>query len=59
MAKKLTEVENVLLGLDLRACIPAFREIKVGLEEFLLMCGEDIVRVGVEKVVVAKRLYTE
>ena len=46
MVNKLTEIENVLLGLDLRECVPAFRKHKVGLEEFLLMKEEDIVRVG-------------
>ena len=45
MVNKLTEIENVLLGLDLRECVPAFRKHKVGLEE-LLMKEEDIVRVG-------------
>ena len=56
MVNKLTEIENVLLGLDLRECVPAFRKHKVGLEEFLLMKEEDIVKVGVDKVGVVKRL---
>ena len=56
VVKKFTEMENVLLGLDLREYVPAFREHKVGLEEFLLVKEEGIMRVGVEKVVVVKRL---
>ena len=56
VVKKFTEMENVLLGLDLRELVPAFREHKVGLEEFLLMKEEDIVKVGVDKVGVVKRL---
>ena len=49
------ESEN-MVALDLRECIPAFRKHKVGLEEFLLVKKEGIMRVGVEKVVVVKRL---
>jgi len=54
--KKYTEMENVLLGLDLGECVPAFKKHRVGLEEFLLMREEDIVTVGVDKVGAVKRL---
>eukprot|EP00092_Neocalanus_flemingeri_P001990 GFUD01002123.1.p1 GENE.GFUD01002123.1~~GFUD01002123.1.p1 ORF type:complete len:485 (+),score=192.90 GFUD01002123.1:828-2282(+) len=56
MVKKFTEMENVLLGLDLREFVPVFREHKVGLEEFLLMREGDIERLGVDKVGAVKRL---
>ena len=45
-----------VVGLDLRELVPAFRELKVGFEEFLLMKEEDMVKVGVDKVAMVKRL---
>ena len=48
--QKCTEMENVLLGLDLREYVPAFMEHKVGLEEILLMKEENNVKVGVKNV---------
>ena len=56
MVKKFTELENVLLGLDLGDLVPAFRELKDGFEESLLMKEVDMVKVGVDKVGMVKRL---
>jgi len=54
--KKFTEMENVLLGLDLREYVPLFRKHMVGLEEFLLMREADIAGIGVDKVGAVKKL---
>ena len=54
--KKFTEMENVMLGLDLREYIPAFRNHKVGLEEFLLMSEQDMKSLGVDKIGAVKKL---
>ena len=57
VVKKFTEMEDVLLGLELRELVPAFRELKEGLEEIFLMKEEDNVEVGwVDKVGMVKRL---
>ena len=56
VVKKYTEMENVLLGLDMRELVPMFRDHKVGLEEFLLMREDDMLRMGVDKVGSLKRL---
>ena len=47
MVKKFTELENVLLGLDSRDLVPAFRELKDGFQEFLFMKEVDMVKVMV------------
>ena len=53
---KFTEMENVLLGLDLYEYLRVFNDHNVGLTEFLLMRENDLEAMGIDKVGARKKL---
>lgn len=54
--KKFTELENVLLGLDLHDYLEVFNEHKVGLSEFLLLTEADLLQMGIDQVGSRKKM---
>ena len=54
--KNVTEMENILVTLELRELIPLFSDHRIGVEEFLMMSDTDFASLGIEKVGVIKRL---
>jgi hypothetical protein len=45
-----SELESILLGLDLTEYVPLFEEHKVGLDAFLCLTEEDLEKMGIDKV---------
>lgn len=54
--KKFTELENVLLGLDLHDYLEVFNNHKVGLSEFLLLTEADLIQMGIDQVGSRKKM---